>query len=270
MTMSDELIDQGYAVLKNVFSGSEILEMRRACERKLGPSEFACDNADFRIDMCNRDDDFRWVAFHTIFLDALRETMQVKKLAFVPEHSIMRNYYRLGFHRDSQTFREQLKDEHMRLAEDGWLLCRPVIHLQPNSTIRGGGLDVIPRTHKSGSFDVLPETVFHEIGDVVLFHLDLRHQGTPGFAWDQNEVCRINNKYPRTYAALQPGEIPPPHKLGLYLLVAPDNDDARTFARFLRHGDQTHYTDCLRPYKIHPETVRLSQQHDVAWLTGDE
>jgi hypothetical protein len=241
MTLASEFREQGYVLLRGIFSAAETSSLRFDCQCVLAKdSEFDCDDGNFRIDPINREDRLRGIAFYPPLLQALRDVLG-PKLAYIPEHSLLRAYYRDGFHRDSQQF-------NLSTGRDSiWadcLLARPAIYLQANHAVQGGGLDVIPGSHR-GETCATPVTIFNQLGDVVLFHLNTLHQATPKLA--------------------------PPSidKIAIFLAVGPDDAHARQFAKYLT-AHQTRYTDYMRPYNLRDETKILSERNGVRWLTGGE
>lgn len=242
MSLATEFVDRGYVVVPGVFSRQQIADLRDAWEViRHEPSPYACDTTDFLIDFANRYDAFRQAAFAPGLLAALRDVLG-RSLAWIPEHSIMAKYYRGGFHQDVRYYRRVSGDR--TTVDDGWMLARPVIYLQGNDLLRGGGLDVMPGSHRGKPSQ--PVTVLHQPGDLVLFHLDCLHQGTPQ------------------------SQSPDDEKVGLFLAVGPDDAHARRFARHLATADLSKYTDCLRPAVVHPETESLCAANNIKWLTGAE
>jgi len=258
MSLRDQYHTYGYVLLPNVFTPEEIDGMRAECEQILeAPSEQECDlklNKNGKrwlsIDTMNRFDGLRWAGFQQPFVEGLREILAPEKVARVPEDSLMAlGYSRHGFHVDLENYQ---KTTGVRTTfDEGNKLVRPVIYLQENSEEHGGGLDIVPGTHKR---PWRPEDeavrIRHEVGDVLMFSMHIRHQGTQA----KNEEHPLAKR-----------------KMGLFMAAGPDNEHTRRFAKHLRETDRSLYMDFLRPfYQIHPETLRLAAQHDIHWLTGTE
>jgi phytanoyl-CoA dioxygenase PhyH len=244
---------EGYVVLPGVFAPDEVGRLRSAAERICAtPSSLPGDvdgHAKFgtaRSDVYARHQELRWVLFHEPLLAHLRALLG-SPVVFIPEHPLHKGFY-AGWHRDTSSPR---RDGQRFYLQSDFRIVQVAIYLQDNSPQQGGGLDVVPRSHREvfqerwedlglavarripfplprgrGRLEWLmtmpawlparfrrPVTVPTRAGDVVLFDLRLRHRATPR-------------------AADAPAGAP--DKYALFLVCSADNARAGDYLHYIR------------------------------------
>ncbi len=203
-----EFFDEyGFAIFRNLFSAEEIAKLRKESENLFSqPKVYDGDWDDkplikaMRADLFNRYDQFRWAFYKPELQQALTKILGT--VGYVPESVL----HYLGFgtwHKD--TTGQETEGHEFHYAPD----CTMVecgIYLQDNSPIYGGGLDVVPGTHKQDKdyFVITKEkSVIRKVisriqrdriqayntkncffipskaGDFVFFNKRLNHRGTP-------------------------------------------------------------------------------------------
>lgn len=141
----------GFAYFKNVFSGNEVATMRQqVLEIFKKPSEFAGDWDDkppltaIRADLFNRYQQLRWIFYKPEIHAALKKILG-DDIGFVPES--VAHYKGFGsWHKDTTS--QENTGMHSQHEAD-WLMVECAVYMQDNVKEYGGGLDVVPGSHKS-------------------------------------------------------------------------------------------------------------------------
>jgi hypothetical protein len=242
----------GFVLVPSVFSAEEVARLRASAERICAmPSQLPGDvdaHAKFgtaRSDVYARHEELRWVLLHPPLLVALRELLGTP-VVFIPEHPLHKGFY-AGWHRDTSSPR---RDGQRFYLQRDFHMAQVAVYLQDNSA-GGGGLDVVPRSHREvfqerledlglavarrvpfpfkkgrGRLEWLltlpaslparlrkPATLSTRAGDVVLFDLRLRHRATP----------RVSG-----------GAAGAPDKYALFLVCSADNPRAYEYLHYIR------------------------------------
>lgn len=197
----------GFALIRNVFSAEEITELRS----KIGtlfatpsPHEGDWDNqqliTSLRCDLFNRYPQFREVLLKLQVREALQEVLG--EVAVVPESvAHMKGYG--PWHKDTTS---QERAGHRFHYDPVCNMVECAVYLQDNDPLRGGGLDVVPSTHKTASDEFLigskknlfgrlinrlkhrsvqsrntnnKFTIPGQAGDFIFFNKRLNHRATP-------------------------------------------------------------------------------------------
>jgi hypothetical protein len=248
---SKEFFDEyGFALFKNVFSKDEILLMRAQLRSLISmPSSFPgdWDNGQIfkslRADIFNRNENLQWIFLKQELSDALRKVIG-NEIAFVPE--MVFHYMGFGnWHKDTTSQENANVNFHYEPDSIG-VEC--AIYLQDNSDEFGGGLDVIPGSHKM-KFDpfIKPKgiaekiiskvikndiqeecskktfRIYSEAGDFIIFNKKLNHRSSP-----------LNNK-----------NVPvDKEKMALFFIAGVDNRHLAEYVKFIKtRPDYTYLKD---------------------------
>mgnify|MGYP001298163848 CR=1 FL=1 len=195
---------QGFAVLKDVFSEKEITGFRAAAIKKFpdNPPPFS---AQFSSEMC-WNEPFNRIYTNEKVVCALKEILG-EDFIYLNEHGIQ-DSYRSGWHTDTETL--ELKGSHHFHWSPTFSVVQCVLYFQSNEE-GGFGLDVIPRSHLVDyqTFDGLrppvilgkaydkvkpikygdlirnqtgkmePLRLDTKAGDIAFFHVRLAHRASP-------------------------------------------------------------------------------------------
>lgn len=150
MNYADSFDRDGYAHIPFIFSAEDIARLRESADRvTASPSDFPGDTDDHtrfgtsRGDIYARFPEFQWILFHQPFIEALKALLG-SPVVFIPEQPLHKNFYS-NWHRDTSTPRRDKQDFYLR---PGFRMAQVAIYLQDNSAQTGGGLDVVPGSHR--------------------------------------------------------------------------------------------------------------------------
>lgn len=253
MNYADSFDNKGYAHFPSIFSAEDIARLRESADRiTANPSDFPGDvdsHVRFgtsRSDLYARFPEFQWVLLHQPFIDAMKVLLGAP-VVFIPEHALHKNFYS-NWHRDTSTPRRDKQDFY--LSPD-FRIAQVAIYLQDNSAQTGGGLDVVPGSHREVHQEWLedigtrigqkfplpfkrgrdrltqlltlpsrlpgifrrPLSLPIRSGDVVAFDLRIKHRATPNLLRDQAQ---------------------PLTKYGLFLVCSSNNEIAHEYLHYAR------------------------------------
>lgn len=224
----------GFALVPDVFSADEVARMRSTVaglfalpSKQQGDISGAGRIGSIRFDVCARYPELRWILGHEGLLRALRELLG-EDFLYLPEMSMHQSGFG-DWHKDTTSQERAGQTFHW---DPGFLMVEAAIYLQPNTETYGGGLEVIPGSHKTPDtykdvghtgvaskvqsklkqLGVLKPKPGYRIpskaGDLVLFHFRLDHKAT----WPKVKempaekqklalffACSKNNAYARQY-----------------------------------------------------------------------
>jgi hypothetical protein len=151
-----------------------------------------------RFDICNRYPQLRWLPFHPPLLAALRSVLG-EPIVLLPEMAAHDSGFG-DWHKDTTSQERAGLKFHW---EPDYLMVEAAFYLQDNDPVFGGGLDVIPGSHRTPDRyrHNIGETVFHKgrdklkkmglwpkqrdghlipskAGDLVIFHFRTDHKAT--------------------------------------------------------------------------------------------
>lgn len=229
--------ENGFALFRNIFSNEEVMTMRKQMYEIFNREpEFTGDWNDkplikaLRADLFNRYPQLRWIFYKPEIHEALKKVLG-DDIGFVPES--VAHYKGFGnWHKDTTS---QENDGVKIQYEKDWLMVECAIYLQDNDLVYGGGLDVVPGTHKKMSddftntkgFGVISRLInkvngplvqktksekgYHipsKAGDFVFFNKKLDHRSSPCKEQDVPKdkeklaiffIAGINNQHLRNY-----------------------------------------------------------------------
>lgn len=200
-----DLETDGFTIIPGVFTTAEIAQLRLGVRALFDqPARLAGDFdnkgrvGSVRLDICARYPELQWLLFHKPLLDPLREHLG-DDFVFLPEMSAHKCGYG-SWHKDT-TSQERAGVKFQ--WEPDYLMVEAAIYLQPNTAAYGGGLDVLPGSHrkpdtyhdaidrnvldkartKLKTWGVIPTpkgfSIPNKAGDLVLFDFRLDHMATP-------------------------------------------------------------------------------------------
>lgn len=149
----------GFALFPNLFSPEEIKTIRENLVSKFAsPSAFDDDNAwdekgggyKIRFDLFNRYPELRWILFKPELKQALNTILG--DFGIVTES--VAHYEGFGFWHKDTTSQERLGESFHYDADYNMVQC--AIYLQDNDPVFGGGLDVVPGTHREKKDNFVP------------------------------------------------------------------------------------------------------------------
>ena len=222
----------GYLQVPGALSAAQVAEGRRFLASIFDrPSAFEGDydapTGNVRFDACARYDALRWILLHPPLVEALRELLGTG-FAYLPE-TVAHDSIRGHWHKDTSA---QLKAGHRFHFAPDYAMVQCAIYFQDNTVEYGGGVDVIPGSHRAADSYSSPlqrvanrlrkkglwfeksggTSVMSKAGDLVLFDFRIDHRGTP--------------------AARTP--IPPEaRKFALFIAASADNAHARAYCDYI-------------------------------------
>lgn len=150
MSYADGFDRQGFALIPNVFSPEEIARLRESADRITAmPSTYVgdVDNheklATSRADIYARYPEFQWVLFHPPLVEGLKEILG-SPVVYIPEQGLQKGFYS-NWHRDTTSPR---RDKQAWYLKPDFRIAQVAIYLQDNTADFGGGLEVVPGSHK--------------------------------------------------------------------------------------------------------------------------
>jgi ectoine hydroxylase-related dioxygenase (phytanoyl-CoA dioxygenase family) len=197
----------GYTVVPEVLTGAQVAGLRTSLQALFDAPEESLppgDSDTFLMDVLVRQPEIRWVLFHPPVLAALRGLLG-DDFVVLPESVVQRNRFG-GWHKDTTS---QERTGLLFHRADDFLMVEAAIYLQDNSTEHGGGLDVVPGSHRTRDPYVRPSLtdkvrsklglppsaprrftqVASRAGDLVLFDFRLDHRATPRTAPAEDKLA---------------------------------------------------------------------------------
>ena len=253
MNPLNNLKKNGFALFPSIFSVEDVARLRESADRITANASAYPGDVDnhpkfgtSRGDIYARFPEFQWVLLHKPLIDAIKLLLG-SPAVFIPENPLHKNFYS-NWHRDTLAPRRDKQDFYLR---SDFRIIQVAIYLQDNSEWTGGGLDVIPGSHRevhqewledigtriSETFPLpfkrgrdrlkqcltfpsrLPGMFRRHLslpirsGDVVAFDLRIRHRATPNQLRDQ-------------YQSLP--------KYGLFLVCSSNNEVASKYLHYAR------------------------------------
>jgi hypothetical protein len=244
---------RGYAHFTSIFSEEEMARLRASADRITDtPSDFPGDLdkhprfGTSRSDIYSHYPEFQWVLFHPPLIEAIKALLG-SPVVFIPEQSLQKDFYS-NWHRDTSAPR---RDKQTFYLSPNFRVVQVAIYLQDNSTQFGGGLDVVPGSHREVHLEWLedlgtklgqnfpwpfkrgrdrlkqlftlparlagkfrkPLSLPIRAGDVVAFDLRIKHRATPN---NQRDKDQTQMKY------------------GLFLVCSSDNEIANEYLYYAR------------------------------------
>lgn len=249
----NNLKKNGYVLFPSIFSFGDIARLRESADLiTANPSAFLGDVDNHprfgtsRGDIFARFPELQWVLLHKPLIDATKRLLG-SPVVFIPEHPLHKNFYS-NWHRDTSAPRRDKQDFYLR---SDFRIIQLAIYLQDNSERTGGGLDVIPGSHREVHLEWLEDmgTRISETfplpfkrgrdrlrqcltlpsrlpgmfrrhlslpirsGDVVAFDLRIKHRATPNSILDQ---------------------APSLSKYGLFLVCSSNNEIASKYLHYAK------------------------------------
>jgi ectoine hydroxylase-related dioxygenase (phytanoyl-CoA dioxygenase family) len=150
MSLTQDFDNNGYAIVRSVFSADDVARLRNSADRiTAAPSDHPSDTQDHpkfgtgRCDIYARFPELQWVLFHPPLLAGLKQILG-SPVVFIPEHPLQKGFFS-NWHRDTSAPRQ---DGQTFYLEPDFRVAQVAIYLQDNSIESGGGLDVVPRSHR--------------------------------------------------------------------------------------------------------------------------
>lgn len=196
-------LDQGFVVVPGVLTPDEVARARAYADEALDRSapRLPGDSDQFLTDLFARHPDMRWILFHPKALAVWRELLG-DDFAVVREASVHRGFYAAKWHADVGS---QERAGHFFHREPDYLMAQTAFYLQDDSEAYGGGLEVVPGSHRAGLPPPQPTNVLARLryklgfeprpfkpkgatrlwsnaGDMVLFDFRTWHRASPARA----------------------------------------------------------------------------------------
>jgi len=189
----------GYVLLKGMFKSEMAIHLRNYIDAQFSdesekkPYDIIDDAAigSIKLDVFNRFHEiYRQIFFNTSLVFHLKLLLG-NDLVIIPETGIHKNSFG-PWHKDVRMQQNAGLTFHW---EEDFHIVTIAFYFQPNTVDYGGGLEVIPQSHKIRFPQYPPETkgehVASEPGDVVIFNHNLDHKAS----WPSREVPRDSTKY---------------------------------------------------------------------------
>lgn len=259
----------GFVVVPGVFTPEQVAALRSSVLSLFQrPSPFEGDIeahpriGSVRFDICTRYQTLRWLLVHPPLVAAL-SCILGDRFVFLPEMSA----HRAGFgdwHKDTTS---QERAGHMFHWEDGCLIVEAAIYLQPNDPKMGGGLDVIPGSHRQPDsyLDAIDRTAIDKVrtklktwgliptkkgysvpskaGDLVVFDFRIDHKAT----------------WPAPRGVLRASQ----DKLAIFMACSRDNEYAQLYTRYIATRSDYQY---LKGHRYPDDLQALVRAHGVELL----
>ncbi len=242
MTNSELLKQQGYVVIPQVLNAEEVQKARDIISKIFSEkSKFDGDlnrtseeGGSVYVDIFARYKELRWILLNPKFIEGVSSALG-KDFVVLPDAAMHDSQYG-GWHKDTTS---QERNGHKFQYEDDFLVVTTALYLQDNSPEYGGGLDVIPNSHRDtsdpfaarptiasriknklfntkpvGGTNDLPNqyTIPSKAGDLVIFNLRLTHKAT--------------------HPKIKP--VPPEHrKFSIFTICSANNKHARLFTDYI-------------------------------------
>ena len=267
--------EHGFALFRNIFSPDEVKKMRETLNKLFSakatfPGDW--DNKDWikalRADLFNRYPELRWVFYKTEIHQALQKVLG-HDIGFVPES--VAHYKGYGnWHKDTTS---QENDGVKIQYEPDWLMVECAIYLQDNSELYGGGLDVVPGSHRnqedqfinskglgyiSSAINRVKVPVVQTIktkngyhipskaGDFVFFNKKLDHRASPCAAADMPKEKE---------------------KLAIFFIGGVNNQHLLEYTNYITTRPSYLY---MHDYVVDPEFVRECNEQDITLILPSE
>jgi hypothetical protein len=257
---------QGYICIPNVLSTEEVRTAREILIKIFAEkSEYEGDInqqaeiAKIYIDIFSRYKDLRWILFNPKMLEVLRGALG-EDFIFIPETAIHDSGFG-GWHKDTSSQEIAGQTFHW---DDDFLMVQVGIYLQDNTAEYGGGLDVIPKSHKLS--DRYAKKVKPTIGEKLrnkLFNLKLvsnPYQAVtlPTKAGDM-VVFNLKLDHKATHPKIKP--VPDKNrKLSIFMVCSVNNKHARAYTDYINSRPDYHY---LKGHKYPEELLQEAKKHAI-------
>ncbi len=240
-----QLAQQGWYCERDFFDADEVRVLRTAIAAAL--DDPAHQSLLLKPPGCGEvlPDLFRLPALYrrvfTARMAALLSRLIGEGLVLLPEHAAHRNGFG-GWHKDTNMFEAAGSMAHW---SSDYAVYQCGIYLQDNSPESGGGLSVVPGSHRVPRNPAQTEVVAQQhgvvldsrAGDLVVFHTRLDHRATPA-----------------------QGQPPYGDKLALFFMAAQDNQHAAAYCEFIhRRKDYTY----LRTYRTPDDLQTLARAQGI-------
>jgi hypothetical protein len=142
--------EEGYLLLRNVYSESEVQRARALIDQDFqsgGWSTAPYHNEGVTTDIYERIPELADIVFNSAFMTAVKELFQPEPV-ILAEPAVHRSRY-YYWHKDSTFIDEQGDDYHWR---SNFQAAMTVFYLQANHQEEGGGITVIPGSHRDPDF----------------------------------------------------------------------------------------------------------------------
>jgi ectoine hydroxylase-related dioxygenase (phytanoyl-CoA dioxygenase family) len=231
----DDFNRDGFLYLPDFLSSAEAINFRKSCFSLFEKKELPGDQNYIRQDLFNRHPEMRWLLDDARIRSVLSSLLGEDFIFMDREASVARNYY-TQWHRDTEppdkAGEKWVWEPDVNLVQVGW-------YLQENCAEYGGGLEVVPGSHrrrewtaanykdseilhgrkrklarwanKVGLLDRphgVPYIVPTKPGDLLLFHLRLIHKATYPKVCKTTEMPAHKEKILVSYGASTNNEHP--------------------------------------------------------------
>jgi hypothetical protein len=237
MSNKELLKTQGYVVCPSILNAEEVQKARSIIAKLFDEksnlegnlNRTSEEGGSVYVDIFSRYKELQWILFNNKFISALSSTLG-EDFIILPDMAMHDSQYG-GWHKDTTS---QEKHKHKWHYDVDFNVVTTAIYLQDNTPQYGGGLDVIPGSHKETK-DIfaeqptllnrvknkllnksnLKESNFHnkytipsKAGDMVIFNLRLTHKATHPTVKPVPEsnrkfsiftICSANNKHARLF-----------------------------------------------------------------------
>ncbi|HEY9691117.1 MAG TPA: phytanoyl-CoA dioxygenase family protein [Oculatellaceae cyanobacterium] len=241
----------GFLLVPSVFTQEQIGELREYLIKLFESDiQYHGDTGNFRLDICTRYPELRWLLTHPPMLSTLRSLLG-DDFIYLPETAAHRSNYST-WHKDT-TSQEYMG--HTFQWQPNYLLIETAVYLQDNNEY-GGGLDVIPGSHlypdvrtnpNAHAFwqNISPQPSMYSIpgkaGDLVLFHFRVDHRAS----FPLN--CAVEN-------------VPEEHrKYAMFFAASANNEHAWHYKNYIASRPDYHY---LKNHQYPEELLQLAQEHN--------
>lgn len=233
--------EHGFAVFRNVFTQEEIGRMRSQLydifrQEPVFPGDW--NNRPMinglRADLFNRYPQLRWIFYKPEMHAALRKVLSAD-VAFVSES--VAHYKGFGnWHKDTTS---QEKDGQRFQYEPNWLMVECALYLQDNHPVYGGGLDVVPGSHRHQKDDFIrpqPQGIIDKVMNRVGTKMVQARRSRKGFHIPSKagDFVFFNKKLDHRSSPCTATEVPPEkEKLAIFFVAGVNNEHLVNYTRYI-------------------------------------
>jgi len=249
MNLKEQYQRDGFAILKGVFSAAEVADLRKkATEIFSRPPTFAGDRVNIRQNWTIRYPELSDVMIKDKFLSGMKELLG-EDFLILPETGLHDSCLLGGWHRDTGA---QEKAGHFFHFAPNYQIAAVAIYLQDNHPEYGGGLDIVPGSHRTRPSWWQKQKSGNSKVKFVLTHLDRRglipkwvldgRKGSHSIPSKAGDVLVFNTLSDHRPTHPRVEKIPESNrKFGLFLICSANNEHAKNFVEFTRSRHDGNY-----------------------------